>query len=165
MTDRLDPSLSDLGWRGYSGWAMLPSFAICTLLSFVLLTGSWYFEEMRWISQEVGSLIFFLATVVIWFAQLFRWLYRGATHIYRLTPAFLFIDRGFLYNPEPAIDLAKVTRVRWGTSGVGRLLGTGWVEVSVAGRRPESLAGILRPAAFAEEIEKAVQKARQPGVV
>ena len=157
---RTDPSLPDLAWRGYSGWAMLPSFAVCVLLSLLLLTGSWYIEQMRVISQEVGSLIFFAATAAIWLGQLLRWLYRGATHVYRLTPALLFLDRGFLYDPEPAIDLTNVTGVRWGSSALGQFFGVGWVEVAATAMKPETLTGILRPAAFAEEIEAAIKKAK-----
>jgi membrane protein YdbS with pleckstrin-like domain len=150
-----DPSHRDLAWRGYSGWAMLPSFTVCVLLSLALLTGSWFFEDMRGIGQEVGMLIFFAATMVIWVAQLFRWLYRGATYIYRLTPASLFVDRGFLYRPEAAVELGDITSVHWGSNALNRFFGVGWVVLSFATREPVTLTGILRPAAFAEEIQAA----------
>ena len=155
-----DPSFRDLAWRGYSGWAMLPSFLFCGLLSLLLLTGSWFFEEMRGFGREVGSLIFFMVTAAIWLGQMLRWLYRGATYVYRLTPKFLFLDRGFLYGPIVAVDLAKVTAIQWGSNALSRLFGVGWVVVTVEGREPERLTGILRPAAFAEEIDEAVRKTK-----
>ena len=153
-----DPSQTDLAWRGYSSWAMLPSFAICIVLSLVLLTGSWFFEDFRFIGQEMGSFIFFLATLAIWLGQLLRWLYRGATYIYRLTPAYFYLDLGFLYNPEPPVDLAKITAVDWGSDALCRFFGVGWVAMHVEGRPSVRLKGILRPAAFAEEIEAASKK-------
>jgi uncharacterized membrane protein YdbT with pleckstrin-like domain len=155
-----DPSQSDLAWRGYSGWAMLPSFMVCFLLSVVLLTSGWFFDDIRGIGQEVGSWIFFQITGIIWIFQLVRWVYRGASYNYRLTPNFLYVDRGFLYNPVPAIPLCDVKSVTWTAGFVGRLLGVGSVIVEVQVRGPVTLTGVLRPAAFAEEIEAAVGKAK-----
>src|SRR5215470_6571479 len=93
-----DPSQPDLAWRGYSGWAMLPSFLVCLLLSAVLLMSSWFFDEAKGIVHQIGSLTVFALAVAIWIVQLFRWFYRGACYVYRLTPHSLFVDRGFLYN-------------------------------------------------------------------
>jgi hypothetical protein len=155
-----DPSQPDLSWRGFSGWAMLPSFALCIVLSAVLLTGGWYIDEMRGLGERFGWWVFFQITVAIWIVQLLRWLYRGASYVYRLTPKFLYVDRGFLYSPIPAIDLAKVMKVSWGSGFFGRVLGVGWVVVEAAEREPIALTGLLRPAAFAEEIEAVVAKAK-----
>jgi membrane protein YdbS with pleckstrin-like domain len=155
-----DPSQPDLAWRGHSGWAMLPSFVVCFLVSVALLTSGWFFEDIRGIGQEVGSWIFFQITAVIWIVQLLRWVYRGASYIYRLTPKFVYVDRGFLYSPVPAIPLCDVTKVTWSAGFFGRFLGVGSVIIDVEVRGPVTLTGLLQPAAFAEEIETAVAKAK-----
>jgi uncharacterized membrane protein YdbT with pleckstrin-like domain len=153
-----DPSQPDLAWRGYSGWAMLPSFVICVLITLALLTGGWFFEDVRGIGQEFGWLVYLEIAAAVWMVQLLRWLYRGASFVYRLTPAFLYVDFGWLYNPTPPVELARVTKVAWGSDLFGRLLGTGRVVIECEGRAPLTLTGVLRPAAFAEEIEATVKK-------
>ena len=155
-----DPSQPDLAWRGYSGWAMLPGFVICGVLTAFLLMSSYILDDVRGIVQKIGYLAVFAVAGAIWIFQLFRWLYRGAAYVYRLTPKFLFVDRGFLYNPEPAVDLAKVVKVKWGADWLGRFFGVGWVAVGAEGRDELTLTGLRRPAAFAEEIEAAVKKTK-----
>ncbi len=155
---QVDPSQPDLAWRGYSGLAMLPSFVVCGILSAFLLMSSWFFDEARGVVQQIGSLAVFGLTWAIWIAQLFRWFYRGSTYIYRLTPKCLFIDRGFLYDREPPVDLASVTGVKWGADLFGRFFGIGWVAVFVADRDEVTLTGVRRPAAFAEMIEASAKK-------
>ena len=157
-----DPAETDLAWRGYSGWAMLPSFAVCILLSAVLLMGGWFFDEIRGIGERVGSLAFFYIVWAIWIVQGVRWLYRGATYVYRLTPRHIFIDRGFMWPPEPAIDLTKVTRIEVGSNALARLFGAGWLCVYIEGREPVCLSGLLRPKEFARLIEAAVKSMKNP---
>lgn len=155
-----DPAQPDLAWRGYSGWAMLPSFGVCILLSAVLLAGGYVFEDIRGVGREVGWWVLFELTLAIWIVQLLRWLYRGASYVYRLTPSHLYLDRGLLYRPVPPIDLTTVVRIVWGTDLFGRFLGVGWVRVEIEARGAQTLTGLLRPAAFAEEIEAAMRKAK-----
>jgi len=155
-----DPSQPDIAWRGYSGLAMLPSFVVCGIVSAFLLMSSWFIDEARGIVQHIGSLAVFGLTWAIWIAQLFRWFYRGSSYTYRLTPKYLFIDRGFLYDRELPIDLASVTGVKWGADLFGRFFGIGWVAVAVDNRDELTLPGVRRPAAFAEMIEASVKKAQ-----
>ena len=158
--DSTDPSEPDLAWRGYSGWTLLPSSVVCIALSVLLLTGSWFFDDIRRIGREFGSLIYFQLTVAIWIVQLSRLFYRGSMYVYRLTPRFLFIDRGFLYNPDPRVDLTKVAHVISGGNMLNRLVGVGWVEIVAMGGAAVKLTGITRPAEFVKEIESAVGKAK-----
>jgi membrane protein YdbS with pleckstrin-like domain len=155
-----DPSHSDLAWRGYSSWAMLPSFVVCGALSAALLLSRWVFDDVRNFDDEVGSLVVFAVVLAIWLAQLFRWIYRGTTYTYRLTPRALFIDRGFLYNAEPSIDLLRIAKIDWGAHWLGRYSGVGWISIHTDDGGKRTLPGILRPAAFAEEIQAAMHKAK-----
>ena len=91
----VDPAEQDIAWCPYSGKAMLPSFIVCGVLSIALLTSGWFFEDIRGIGQDYGSLIFFQITIAIWLVQGCRWLYRGSTYVYRLTNKHLYIDVGF----------------------------------------------------------------------
>jgi hypothetical protein len=159
-----DPSQPDLAWRGYSGWAMLPGFIVCGFMSACLLMSSWFFDEARGVEQKIGSLTVFGLAWAVWIFQLFRWLYRGASYVYRLTPKFLFVDRGFLYNPEPPVDLAKEVNVKWGADWLGRFIGVGWVALAAEGREELTLTGVRRPAAFAEEIEAAAKKIKTSAI-
>lgn len=155
-----DPAETDLAWRGYSGWAMLPSTVVCFLLSAVLLTSGWFFDDVRAIGKRVGSLVLFWATGVIWAVQIIRWFYRGASYVYRLTPRHLYIDKGFWYHPMAPIDLAKVSKVEVGSNPLARLFDAGWVYLSVDGRESVCLSGLQNPAEFARMILETVKKAQ-----
>jgi len=156
-----DPSQPDLAWHGYSGWAMLPSFVVCLLASTVLLTAGWFFDDARSVIDQLGSLAVFALTWAIWIVQLIRWLYRGSTYVYRLTPRHIYLDLGFLYPPEPPVEVAKITDVEWGANLLGRWFGVGWVTVCEDNRERITMAGIHRPAALAEQVEAAVKRARE----
>jgi membrane protein YdbS with pleckstrin-like domain len=155
-----DPAEPDVAWRGYSGWAMMPSTVVCFLLSAVLLTSGWFFDDVRAIGNRVGSFVLFWMTGVIWTVQILRWFYRGASYVYRLTPKHLYVDRGFLYWPEPGIDLTKVSKVEAGSNPLARLFDAGWVCLTIEGREPVCLSGLEHPAEFASSIQAAAQKAR-----
>lgn len=155
-----DPAEPELAWRGYSGWAMLPSFTVCLLASIVLLTARWFVEEVSNLSDRVGTLVFFGATLLIWIVQILRWMYRGASYVYRLTPKHLFIDRGVFDCPHPPIDLTKVIKVEAGSNFLTSFFSAGWVHLTIEGREPVCLSGLLYPDLFAQEIEGAVNKAR-----
>jgi membrane protein YdbS with pleckstrin-like domain len=157
--DATDPAEEDIAWGHYSGRALLPSFIVCGLLSLALLTGGWFFEDIRGIGQDFGSLIFFEVTIAIWIVQISRWLYRGSTYTYRLTNKHLYIDRGFLYDRQAPIPLAKIAKVEWGCDVLGYYAGVGWVRVTTATPETIVMKGIRRPAAFAELIERKIKKA------
>jgi len=159
-----DPAQPDIVWHGYSGWAMLPSFVVCGVLSLFLLMGGWFFDDARSLADQFGSLAFFALTWAIWIVQLFRWIYRGSTYVYRLTARALYLDLGFLYPPERPIELKMVTKVEWGSNVLGRFFGVGWVAVCENDREVVTFTGIVRPAAFAEQIEAAVHLARVIGL-
>jgi uncharacterized membrane protein YdbT with pleckstrin-like domain len=160
MDQPADPAEQDLAWKGYSSAAMLPSFLVCAALSAVLLTGGWFFEEIRGLGEEEGSFLLFGAAIAVWTAQIVRWFYRGATYVYRLTPRHLFIDWGFLYWPVPPVELARVASVTWRHALWGRPFGVGWVRVRTDDGREVDLIGIKRPAAFAALIQKWVKQAK-----
>ncbi len=159
-----DPAQPELAWRNYSGWAMLPSFVGCGFLSAALLMSRWFFDEARGIEDKIGSWALFAATWSIWLVQLFRWLYRGSCYVYRLTPTAIYIDRGFLYNPQPPLLLANVLEAKWGANILGRFFGVGWVVVFLQDGGVYTLTGVLRPAALAEEIQAAASRMKSSGV-
>lgn len=155
-----DPSLPDLAWRSYSGWAMLPSFGLCILLSVLLLSGDWLISELRSTYRAAGPLVLTLIAA-IWVFQLIRWTYRRITYTYRLTPRTLFVDRGFLYAPEPPVDLGTVTEVQWGRNAIQRLVGVGWVRLIREKGEPITLTGLWHPARFAADLQGLARQIRE----
>jgi hypothetical protein len=155
-----DPAEPDLAWKGYSSAALLPSFLVCVVATLLLLTGGWFFEDIRGLGQEVGSLVFFGLTAVIWIVQALRSLYLGATYVYRLTPRHLFIDRGFLNRPVPPVELASVAEVVWGHGWLGGFIDVGWVLVRRGDGAEEWLTGIKHPAAFAAQVRQQLKAAQ-----
>jgi hypothetical protein len=156
-----DPGQQDLAWKGFSSAALLPSFLACAALTLLLLTGGWFFEEIRVIGEEVGWFLFFGLTIVIWAVQTLRVLYRGATYVYRLTPRYLFIDRGFLSRRAEPLDLASVIDVVWGHGWLGGPFDVGWVLVRGGDGREEWLTGIKHPGAFAAQIRHQAKSAKE----
>ncbi|VTS07262.1 PH domain-containing protein [Tuwongella immobilis] len=158
----LDPAEEDLAWRGFSGWAMLPSFAICSLLSAAVIAAGWYAHQNDWLRIGVTHWMVVGTCSSIWAMQLFRWAYRSITVTVRLTPMHLFRDGGFLYPPQTPIPLANIQDVRTGGSLWDRMLGTGWVEIrSDAEAEPVRLEGIYRPGLFAQQIRQTIHEAEE----
>jgi uncharacterized membrane protein YdbT with pleckstrin-like domain len=149
----LDPAEREQAWRGYSGWAMLPSFVICLLISLALLTGGWFFEDIRGFGDEHGSYLFFVIVWIIWFVQIARWIYRGSTFCYRLTDKHLLIDRGFLHLPIAPIPLREIALVQWGSNVVYRLFSLGWVTVHLKNGTRQQMSGVHEPEPFAKLIQ------------
>jgi len=136
---------------------MLPSFIVCGAVSIVLLTGRWFIAEADNLVERIGVLVLFGLIWGMWIIQSLGWIYRGATYMYRLTPRWLFIDRGFLWKPEPAIELDKVSQVVSGGDRLGRWFGVGWVEIRAGNQEVRRLYGILKPEAFATKIRETIR--------
>ena len=165
MPVNIDPADEEVAWRGYSGWAMLPSFLLCFLLTLLLLPGRWFLDDWRGVTNEVGTFALFGTTAALWIFQVVRWGYRAITYTYRLTNRHLYVDHGFLYRPEVAIDLARVAGVKWGGNPLGHLLRVGWVEVTLDGdSQPVLLTGVSRPLRFADALRTHAKEAREQSV-
>ena len=147
-----DPAERELARRGYSAWAMLPSFIGCFLLSLFILMGGWFFDDIRGLGQEVGSWVLFEIVGVIWVVQLLRWLYRGACYSYVLGEKHFFFDHGFRYPAERAIELNQVEKIQWGMYFLGRQIQVGWVLITCKDGREVKLTGIRKPNEFAQLI-------------
>ena len=125
-----------------------------------LLAGAWVDNAYK-SEREIWSWLFVCATAVLWLVLVLRWAYRGGMYIYRLTPRHLFVDRGFLYGPEPPVVLSRVTAVEWGAGWLGAMVGVGWIAIWEEGRTvPVVLKGIVRPAEFAERVQVQATQAR-----
>src|SRR5262245_61647837 len=151
----------DLWWGSYATRTMLPSFLVCIAAT---VAAAW----LTWIFLPPG---FFIPSFValagsIWLLQLVRWGYRFFGFNYRLTTRRVVCSRGLLYGPGAELDLATVARVHVYRRWDERLLQVGQVTVlpdnpNVA---PLILEGLVRPAAVAQMIRTAAQKARGQGV-
>lgn len=146
-----DPALHDRRWVGYHPRATAPIVALVSVLSLVLWTGRWYFDEISALADRLGGLALFALSWGVWPALGAIWLYRAVTYTYRLTDRALLVDFGFLARPVPPIQLTDITAVVAGGAGLGRLLGVGWVEVRTADRVVR-LPGVRRPEEFASAV-------------
>lgn len=155
-----DPAETVIAQRGYSAWAMLPSFFLCALLSVLFLLSGWLFKEVRGLGENTGSWVLFVVTGIFWALQILRWLYRGASYAYVLTEKRLLVDRGFRWLPTPPIELAEVSRVRWGMHHLSRPFHVGWIAFTTRSGREEVLDGILNPREFAWLVERQLGKLR-----
>jgi membrane protein YdbS with pleckstrin-like domain len=160
-TPQADPAEPEVAWRSYAGRAMLPSFVVCGVVTLALLTGGWFLEDVRVVARVLTPFTLFGAALALWAFQLARWGYRVVTFNYRITPRHVFIDRGFLYRPEPPVELAAVRRVAWGAGPFERLLGAGWVRFEFDGdREPVTLEGVRGPCELAEQLRELAREAR-----
>lgn len=155
-----DPAETVIAQRGYSAWAMLPSFLLCALLSILLLLSGWLFGELRGLGENMGSWILFWITGIFWAFQLLHWLYRGASYVYVLTNTRLLVDRGFRWGPTPPVELDEVIEVKWGMHHFSRPFHVGWIELTTRDGRKEVLRGILNPREFAWLLQTQLSKLR-----
>lgn len=146
-----DPALRDQLWVGYHPRAMAPIVALVSLLSLLLWTGHWYFEELSILFDRLGGLVLFALAWGVWPALGAVILYRTITYTYRITDRALLVDFGFLARPVPPIHLTEIMGVVTGGSWLARQLGVGWVEVRTADRVVR-LPGVRRPEEFASAL-------------
>jgi membrane protein YdbS with pleckstrin-like domain len=144
---------TDVWYGGYATRTMLPSFAICYLLTLGIVA----FEYVYWeaIPPNQSSLALLAAggaLAALWAFQIIRWLYRVVALHGRLTTRRLFFHRGFLYPDWQAIPLAQVARVEVRANPIERLLGVGsvWLIGEGPSAPPLVLTGVSKPARLAE---------------
>jgi hypothetical protein len=151
----------DLWWGSYSTRTMLPSFLVCIAATVAV---AW----MTWVFLPPGSvkLTFVALAGSIWLLQVIRWGYRFFGFNYRLTTRRVVCSRGLLYGPGAELELATVARVHVYRRWDERLLQVGQVTVQPDNPNvvPLILEGLVRPAAVAQMIRAAAQKARGQGV-
>jgi hypothetical protein len=152
------PDEVEVWWGGYSGWAMLPSFLVCVVLTGLIGWATWGL-----VPRGTKPIAFLGASGVLWVGQLTRWGYRTAVFTYRMTTRSLFRDRGALYPAPERVFLADVTHVSVKLHGLDRFGGVGQVRVHFGdkARPPLILQGVRDPGRAAELIRDWVHKARK----
>jgi hypothetical protein len=147
----------DLWWGSYAGRAMLPSFAVCAVLTVLILWGARSWVPARGWQQ----LTFFGLAGAVWAVQLTRWGRRFFTWNYRLTTSRLYVDRGVWPLKAQRFDLSTVARVEVNGSPLAKRLGIGdvWVWFDDA-TPPVVLEALVAPRRAAETIREAVRKTR-----
>jgi membrane protein YdbS with pleckstrin-like domain len=142
---------NDLHWASYSGWAMLPSFLVC-----FLLTGgiAWFGFA---VARPMAQAVILGAGGVVWLVQLARWAHRVFSFTYRLTNRRLFIDRGLWFPDRLQVLLSGIDRVEVEQGGLEEFMGLGRVRLRFRDERHETLllTGIREPQTFARLIDKA----------
>jgi hypothetical protein len=148
----------DLWWGSYAGRAMAPSFAVCLVLTALIIGGArWLVPELGWHQLTVTAL-----TSSVWLVQLWRWGRRFFGYNYRLTSRFLYVDRGLLNLVARRFPLRLVSRVEARSDRLQGWLGIGDIVVQFddVQHSPAVLEALVTPAAVAVTIREAVSKAR-----
>jgi hypothetical protein len=131
----------DVWWGSYAGRTMLPSLAVCLLLTGVIV---WFgFTTGRPMAQP----IILGVNGVVWLVQVARWSYRVFGINYRLSSRRLFVDRGFLHPERFEADLREIRAVHIDQDGFEKLVGVGRVRVELGhpAQRILVLKGIKEP--------------------
>lgn len=149
----------ELWWGGYSGWAMVPDFAVCAFLTAAMISVAWYLYSEEGVPGDRARYIVYGLAAAIWFMQLYRWVRRLATLNYRLTTRRLFHCRGLGVDRVAALALADVVRVKVAQTHLQRHLGVGQVRVETACEAIE-LTGVRESHRIAALIERQVKRAR-----
>jgi hypothetical protein len=119
----------DVWWGGYSGWAMLPSFLVCGLLTLAALSGAYLLWSDYGQHPAVVRFEFYVVAGLLWLVQLLRWAHPVVGLTYRLTTRRLFCGEGFLYPRLAPVELADIGAVLVEQTSVERWLGIGRVRV------------------------------------
>jgi hypothetical protein len=139
---------------------MLPSMALCFILTGLIAWGSWRLLDRGWVQLSVFTL-----AGALWVVQAFRWCYRVFGFNYRLTTRRLFQTRGILYDALE-INLTDVVGVDVRQGFADRLAGVGSVCLTLAtpvqpvGRasRPVHPRMILAAVPHAEQVAEQIRK-------
>ena len=145
----------EVWWGSYSGWAMLPSFAVCLVLTAVAAWVVWQFVPRHLMRAAV-----LVAGAAIWGVQLYRVGSRVFGRNYRLTTRRLLVMRGVRRMRVKAVDLARVRGVTVERTGLERMAGVGRVLIEADGEpKPVVLAAVRNPVSAADTIREAARAA------
>jgi hypothetical protein len=150
------PEEMDVWWGAYSGWTMAPSWAVCILLTGLIVWGAWLLVPRGFMQGTILGL-----GGAVWLVQGVRWGYRVFGYNYRLTTRRLYVDHGFLYEGFAAVDLTAIDKVVVKRHGLDCLLGVGQVLVLTGDRTkpPLVLEGVRRPLLVAEKLREQAKAA------
>jgi membrane protein YdbS with pleckstrin-like domain len=135
---------------------LLPSFAVCVLLTFVVIVAAVYLQRRYDLDSLVVRYTAYAIAALIWLAQLARWGYRVLTFSYRLTTRRLLVERSFFNSLRAAVDLCRVARVEVAQRPLERMVGVGRIKVVEENQSAPSieLLGVYRPEAVADVIRE-----------
>jgi len=136
---------------------MAPAVVSVAAMSLLVWTGKWYLDELSGLADRVGALALFVIAWGVWPGLGAVFLYRTVTFTYRLTDRAVLIDFGLWYPPVPPVLLTEIQEVRTGAGWFSRLLGVGWVELTIA-TGTVRMTGVRHPEAFAEQIRAAARQ-------
>src|SRR3974390_963709 len=119
----------ELWWGGYAVRTMLPSLAVCVLLTAAMIGTAAYLSSdsakqgtwARWFAYHL--------MLLLWLVQSVRWAYRVAGYEYRLTTHRLYCIWGPLFTPPSPVALADIKSIHVKQSALVRWLGAGEVVV------------------------------------
>ncbi len=155
----------DVWWGGYSPRTMVPSLALCAVLSLLIGGGAlylWYVHDLP--AWEVRY-PFYGVVGAIWLGQLLLLGYRVVFFNYRLTTRHLFREHGPRRTSDGRVDLASISGVRVWRGPIERLLDVGRIIVMYQdnGRKRLVLEGVARPYRVLAKIRRRVERARRKG--
>ncbi|MEZ6143639.1 MAG: PH domain-containing protein [Zavarzinella sp.] len=151
-----DPSLKDLYWGGYSGWALWPLALLCAVLAPVIFyLVPWLFERWGFNHANVAW-ICINVDIVLLSGCAALWLYRSIYYVYRLTPEYLFIDRGYFHRPVPKLPLKTISEICITSPRWYQIAGTGTIRITCTGGRIEYLTGVFNPHACVQRLNSLI---------
>jgi membrane protein YdbS with pleckstrin-like domain len=148
----------ELWWGGYSGWTMVPDFAVCAFLTAVMISVAWYMYSEEGVNGDRARYSVYGLAAAIWFMQLYRWARRLATLNYRLTTRRVYHCRGLGVDRVLAFPLEEVVHVKVEQTHLQRHLGVGLVRVRTNAAAME-LTGVREPHRIAALIDRQVKRA------
>jgi hypothetical protein len=140
---------TDVWWGSYAGRSMTPSWAVCVLLTGLIIGGAWALVPRTFLQATILGV-----AGAVWLVQGLRWGYRLFGYNYRLTTRRMYCDRGFLYNGFASMDLTDIASVEVKRTWLDRLLGVGrvWLVARERARPPLVLDSVRRPLVVAKKI-------------
>jgi hypothetical protein len=169
LTELDDPfQETDVWWGAYCGRTMVPTFALCMLLSVnISLAFGWFWDDLHLNPQLQWHLAVCLIAAV-WIFPLALWIHNTLSRTYRLTTRCLYRDRGFRRPADGQVDLARIKQVRVHFTILQRFLGVGRIIVDTDAAKPFVLDGVYDPEPVARLIrrwsERAQKMARDPHI-
>jgi len=155
----------DVWWGSYAGRTLLPSFAVCVLLTLVVIVAAVYIQRRYDLDPLAVRYAAYAVAALIWLVQLAQWSYRVLTFSYRLTTRRFLLERSFFNSLRATVDLRRITRVEVAQRPLERMLGVGRINIIEEEKSVPSieLCGVCRPETVANMIrEQAKQSLSAP---
>ncbi len=146
---------TDVWWGAYSAWTLLPSTAVCIVLTAAFAWAAWSF-----LHPPQAHLAFWSVCAALWIGQGAMCWRHVFGYSYRLTTRRLLVMHGHFWWKRYQVNLAEIEEVRIKRDRIARWLDLGTLVIGTRDGARLAVDGVRR----AHEVAERIRRTRDRGM-